>query len=624
MAHKNIFEEWLDIATEFKDNADAVLKEVHRCKQDMWLLRNEILERIDAGQFIRDDKRIVISAPEIIIGNVDRHGVLQESGKVIIKGSSTVLQGVGDVGSVTVMAPCITNVAANPGIDGMEYVVGKTSRVVTIARKVQIESQSPEELKDRGALFVERPSGEGVQILSEKGITLSATKDDKKRKDRLEESVKSMKQGKAHLTRLINTQMNELKSLVNDISSNISKDELLSASDDLGRANMMALDELSAGMESDSMSFSLALKKLAEMTSKLAELNRKIACYENEQTKMVGEEDYKKKPNGSSLTLKSENINLYSQDGEDQWRTNPESGIDIRGNNIKLRSLVEKDALAAEDAKSRITIQSRNIDVTTANLADPSWDKDTHELLKGKFPLEGNVTISSKTLNISAVDLEQTEKGKLKETALTDNSEVNIRAKNVRVKTHDKDGKNVGKFSVNSQKIVMKATDIDDYKADLELDNQGNTKRPKVKSKAVTENSEMLLIAEKMNIGYKKKEMKTKKLTVYAGESTTLMSDKMITMGQGADLKMQNLLKMSSDGSKLFSTKETTVNGKSKVNIVGNSDFKGKITAGDIEAKNVKASGSLSSSNFGDGINVPTQAVNSEQAAKADVDDMSL
>ena len=624
MAKKNIFEEWLDIAQAFNDKADAVLEEVHRCKQDMFLLRNEILERVDAGQFIRDDKRIILSAPEIIIGNVDHNGALQGGGRVIIKGAATHVQGVGEGGYVQIMAPIIKNVAANPGIDGMECVVGNTSKITNIARRVHIESQSPAEKENRGAYFVDRPTAEGVQVFSEAGITLSATKDNKKKKEALDGNLRKMETSKNQKKNRVSSLMDSLKTQVNTINEKIEKDDLLSATDDLGRANALALDELSAAMEDESMTFSRTLLSLAEQVSSLTELNRRIACYKNEKEKMVSEADYKKNPNGSSLTLKSENINLFSQDGDGNWRTNPDSGIDIRGNDIKVRSLVEKDALADKKAKSRITIQSRNIDVTTANMSEPTYNEQTHELETAKFKLEGNVNINSKTVNISAVDLTQTGKGKFKETALTDKSEVNIRAQKVRVKTHNEEGKNVGKFSVNSQKIVMKATDIDGYKAELELDDQGNFKEKEIHSKGLTDKSEMLLMAQKMNIGYKKKGMTAQKLSVFADQSTAILGNQQVVVGQGADLKMQNLLKLSSDGSKLFSTKETTVNGKSKVNIVGNSEFKGNIKAADIEAKNVKASGSLTSPKFGDGISVPTQAVNNEQAAKADVDDSSL
>ena len=111
MADNTIFDEWLEIAQNFKDKADAMLNEIRQYKQDMFLMRNEMMERLEAGQFIRDNSRIVISAPEIIIGNVDHHGVLQGGGTVIIKGATVENHGVGEGGQVNIVAPLIQQIA---------------------------------------------------------------------------------------------------------------------------------------------------------------------------------------------------------------------------------------------------------------------------------------------------------------------------------------------------------------------------------------------------------------------------------------------------------------------------------------------------------------------------------
>ena len=105
MKHKideTILDEWVEIAREFKESVDKLLDEVHSAKQNIMSLRNEMLDIIDSGQYIRDEQRIIISAPEIIIGNVNKQGVLQEGGTVIIKGSDTQLHGIGEEGTIKI------------------------------------------------------------------------------------------------------------------------------------------------------------------------------------------------------------------------------------------------------------------------------------------------------------------------------------------------------------------------------------------------------------------------------------------------------------------------------------------------------------------------------------------
>ena len=152
-----VLDDWIAIAENFKSSIDKMLNEVHAAKMELMLLQNEIIDRLDAGQYIRDDQRIIISAPEIIIGNVNRQGILQEGGKIIIRGSETLLHGVGDEGTVKVAAPIIEQKAVDPGIDGEEEVVGNVSKIISTARNIAIDSQDPVSVEDRGVVVMELP-----------------------------------------------------------------------------------------------------------------------------------------------------------------------------------------------------------------------------------------------------------------------------------------------------------------------------------------------------------------------------------------------------------------------------------------------------------------------------------
>ena len=58
-----VLDDWIAIAENFKSSIDKMLNEVHAAKMELMLLQNEIIDRLDAGQYIRDDQRIIISAP---------------------------------------------------------------------------------------------------------------------------------------------------------------------------------------------------------------------------------------------------------------------------------------------------------------------------------------------------------------------------------------------------------------------------------------------------------------------------------------------------------------------------------------------------------------------------------
>ena len=85
-----IFEEWTKMLEKFQQCVDKGVEEMHQQKAEVQQIKTDIFNRLDRGAYYRNDERIVISAPEIVIGNVDKSGALNggETGTVIIKGSA--------------------------------------------------------------------------------------------------------------------------------------------------------------------------------------------------------------------------------------------------------------------------------------------------------------------------------------------------------------------------------------------------------------------------------------------------------------------------------------------------------------------------------------------------------
>ena len=140
-----IYNEWKKLLDNFQQCVEKDLEEIHAQKSEVQQIKTDIFSRLEKGLFYRDNDRIVISAPEIVIGNVDRSGELQGGiGHVIIKGSGVDVEGVGESGQIVSRAPSIRQIAVNPGVDGMEDVVCDTSEVISQAGSIVLHSSDSE------------------------------------------------------------------------------------------------------------------------------------------------------------------------------------------------------------------------------------------------------------------------------------------------------------------------------------------------------------------------------------------------------------------------------------------------------------------------------------------------
>ena len=135
-----IFKDWEEKLKAFEGSVEKDLEEIRKCKAEIQEMKVEVVNQMKKGQYVRDDQRLVLSAPEIIIGDVDPSGNLNSgSGStVIVRGSQVGLQGVG--GQIELRAPVIREVAEDPGIDGQEHVVSTTSLIASQARDIIIQS----------------------------------------------------------------------------------------------------------------------------------------------------------------------------------------------------------------------------------------------------------------------------------------------------------------------------------------------------------------------------------------------------------------------------------------------------------------------------------------------------
>lgn len=601
---RTILSDYYELIVKYKGLAEAAQKELNECKQEMRQMKADIMNRINDGQYLWDSKRIVISAPEIIIGNVTKNGELIDGGKVLIVGNTIGVNGAGPAGSIIVKAPAISQIAVNPGNDGTTDIVEPISTITNIARNIHIDSQSPKTAEGYGATFIPTGSHNGVSILSDSNIHIAATQSHKTKKDMINKYKKTLEDSKKDFSDSIDpylADMMEIKTRI-ELEAGMSWD--LAAQDDLTKTNILALDELNSKAMIGTSTFLREAYSVSYNIASLAEYNRKIACLQKELEEIdkVDDDKFKKDSTKTGLRIESENISILSSDGDGTIRTNPEAGILVQGNNISLKSLTEQGKLTPTEAKGSVSINSRNINLMTYDIDSPVYDNGN--LKSAKYPVVGTVNISSKKVNVTAMDLEQTDKNKYKEAKLTEGSEVNIRAEKVKVKTINEQGKSVGKFSVNSQKISMKSTDIKEYKPEIELDDQGNHKPKEMHSEKVAADSEMLLLSNKINIGFKKEKITTNRIDLYSKEDCNLLSEKKIAMGinKESDDSSSAGIMVTDSMTKVFNTKKTRIMGKGGITVNGETSFESKVKGKTVEVENLNASKAVKAPNITDGI----------------------
>lgn len=601
---RTILSDYYELIQKYKGLAEAAQKELEECRKEMRQMKADIINRVNDGQYLWDSKRIVISAPEIIIGNVTKNGELQGGGKVVIMGNSVNLNGVGPAGSVVTKAPAIAQLAVNPGNDGLAEIVEPISNISSLARGVQVYTQSPQTVEGFGAVFTPTASPYGITVDSDSEMHISAKKTKEKKKKALETYKQQLENHKQNYQNSLNPLMDDMFIIRNGIEDAAEKSDKLSDEDDLTKTNILALDELSDLAQTAVPVFVREASGAIYDISLLAETNRKITCInkELEEINKVDDEKFKKESTKTRLSLVSERIDMLSMDGEGKIRTNPEAGILIQGNKIDMGSRTEEGKLTPEEAIGSITLNSRTVNLTTTDLDSPTYDNN--KLKTAKFPVVGTVNIASKTLNVTAMGVEQTDTGKYKETKLTEGSEVNIRAEKVKIKTINEQGKSVGKFSVNSQKISMKSTDIKEYKTDIELDEQGNIKPQKMNSEKVAADSEMLLLSDKINIGFKKEEMTANTLDLYAKENCNLLSEQKFALGLNKDKDDSAVagIVVTDNLTKVFSTKQTRIMGKESITVNGETTLESKLKGKTIECENLNASKAVKAPNITDGV----------------------
>lgn len=640
-----IFTDWLSALTKLQSSVSKDLAEIREQKAEIQKLKTDIFNRLAQGKYVRDDRRLVLSAPEIIIGNVDASGMLySDGGSITIRGQRVATEGVGENGVVSNRAATISQIAVDPGPDGIEEVVRNRSVIVNQAKNITIQSNGAE--KDGYfACMPQTVGAAGVRIHADQCVEIDAAASSEVRSQQISDQLKNLNSAVTGLTLDSTSAMTTASTLVGQMEALLALQDPLSLDEVTMRTTVMELDDLTEQFNSLMPSVYQALDKAVATMSKLAETKRRIKALQNEQTKVsAAQGTFKDQSTDAVLRVNAEQMFFKSVDGDGNIRTNPEAAISIQTGKVDISTL-KPDGSLIDD--SHVNIATHDVSISTVNSA--LNDDGT-----GDFTTEGSVSVSSKDISFTALDYSsdslkaQTKDSRFsvrmenmvflsqdvdgnaignfyvateKEKHVSADKDGNttgsfdVRAKNMTLSSADKDdtatgclnvktenvtlasvdnsGKAIGQFCLNSKDIFVKSMDTDDKGADKSLAAGGN----------------MVLVSEKMFVGRTDKDSLSKELQL-SSEKTGIYGKTTAEVQQGEAKAVVQL----DGGNVAIGASKAEFYGDNTVN--GKSDFKGDVTMKKLTADNIEAKTSLKSKNISDGIAVPGGPSSAKLSAK--------
>ena len=624
-----IFEEWKKMLEKFQQCVDKGVEEMHQQKAEVQQIKTDIFNRLDRGAYYHDDERIVISAPEIVIGNVDKSGTLNGGcvGTVVIKGSDVSLEGVGETGRIVSRAPIIHQKAVNPGIDGRENVVCDSSEIVSQACDIVLHSS---DAKDEFSQIPVHAGRGGISLHADQRFNIEAAVTAERRKKQIEAIIKGLDTQSKELKKSVEDQKKAVDKFLQDMIKLAEKEEKLNAAKDHSTfTNLTDISEIHEQIEALLPSVYRSTQTFIDLVSELAEVNRRKKALEKEKGAIKTGDDFKKKSTGASMSVVAERISVATADGDGNLHTNPEAGISVRtprmglnmhddegalvkdgyfsvsAQDITLNTVNPKDKGKEWPMEGKVKIQSKDINLEAIdykmNDKNQLWEKElTKEgkitmsaktnpkgierdekgkLTKGEFVGEGDVIIRSKTVTVESLDYEVKD-GKLKTKALTKESKLGIRTEKTTVMAADAEGKATGSINLNAKAVSVKSMDVD---------------KEKLTDNKLAAGSTMTLVSEKMYVGAKSKDIKSKKLQAVS-EEIGAFADKTLEIQQGDGKAAVQLDggKAAVGGDKTQVYGETTINGKTEV--------KDELKAPKVVGDSVEAKSAFKSPNIKDGM----------------------
>lgn len=593
----NLFGDWMDAVQKLQDSVDKSIYEIHAAKAEMQDLRNDVYEMLAEGQYIRDNRRLILSAPEVIIGNVDKTGEIISDGNssvVVVRGNRVSLQGttpegddLGYMGTVETLAPRIINSAVDPGIDGNEGAVMPVSQVITQARNIVLHSSDGDGVFNTSA--DEGFSG-SVLIHADSNVIVDASISAQSISDDIDKNVKIIQKSQSDAMSAATKAKNEAQKHISAIQDAFTAQSLLLADETSTRTAVSQLDDLNDKYQEESKAFYLAMRTYIDAVSKYVELGRQMKAYKQAKDDVSQlKDDLKDGPDGTKILLRSESVIMETSDSDGVLRQNSNSGVFVR---TKTFDVVSRDEKGASVKGGRVGLMAEHVAISTndAKRKDEKKSADFDDISAGYL------TIASKNVTIVAADNEVSG-GEVKEKSLAKNGSITLRAENMNLCAVDTQGKAQGTISLNAKDVALKAMDQtlqDDKPAD---------------DASLAAGGKVFVGGETVIVGSKSKDIKSQTVQI-AGDKAGIFADTTAEMQQGEAKAVITL-----DGGKAtLGSSENAIEGKLGVN--GEAEIKGELKTPKLTADNVEAGKSFKSTNISDGVPAPPSPPSPKVEAK--------
>lgn len=579
------YKNWKTALATFLENAEKELAEIRRSKAELLKMKSYLMDEPSKGQYHRDDECIIISAPKIIIGNVDSNGNLIDGShsEVVIRSNTIRQEGVGNeqgqFGTVITKASKIQNVCIDPGIDGKENVVGDTSLFTVQAQGIALRSE-----QTSGAFTqnVYSPTG-CISLNAEKQISIDSMVPCENRSKQLEESISEKKQQIKDLLELAKTRKESVDGIFDKLEEYSNSGSDFYENEISARSSYLDIDNLHELIKFQSHTLYQALDECVDTISSLAELNREVKCLEKKKEEIDGYKDsYKKELTGASVEILAERTNIISVDGDYNLRDNNGAGLTVQAHDVNFLS---NSAEGGRMEDSTFIVNCQDIQLSTADKTEADGSKD--------IPALGSVCITSKDIQLESVDYEDKD-NTVAEKALTAGGSIKMRAETMQVGSYDTEGNAAGSFCVNSKSIKLAAMDVD---------KESRT------DKQLAKGSAMLLLADKMYVGSKDKTNQSASLQVSSDKvGVFAKTTAEIQQNEGKATVQLDGGNVAIGGSKAEIYGESTVNGKTT--------FKGDVEIPKVTIDNVEVKTSFKSPHLSDGISVQGASASNSLSAK--------
>lgn len=541
-----VFSDWLELFQKYRDDMEKELETVRLHKKEVQNIRQEIYDRYENGYFLRDDKRIVISAPEIIIGNVNKSGQLLDStSTVVIRSSGIDIQGVGDVGYIRNKATFIEQRAVDSGCDGLEEVVHDNASVMTQARSILLDSNDSTEVYTRD--ISQKKMTTGIAIHTDTVLDIDASVSRHEWTKAIEDKVKVLNDNLSTLKKEVDEKLDEIKGLFDEMEKDLEEDQKLLSSEIMSSTNIGALESYGQQLADRSIGLSRCIDDFFVSVSLYAEQYRQQkALTEAKMTK--SEDEFKNNVTGAGISINAEQIDITNTDGDHAVRENDGTYLRIMSKNIFVGAVNGKNE---NHEKGTIALRGESILVETNDRKKNGDDLD--------MPTTGKVEINSKEILVSSLDYEQKKDQERTEKNLTEEGNIRIRAKKINVDGTDLEGTAAGELTMNSGKISVVSAEVDKESREIKEIHKGGTLELATETVTIGKDAAEKILSEKI-------EAKTNtELKLIQGDKATLTVS-------------GNKLTVEDDGTN-FSKGELTVDVESK--------FNKKMTATTIEANDV-------------------------------------